>query len=134
MFSLLLLIVSVIAMTQFGVYYWRSLIAGLAAQPVPSQVCLAAGLDSDTPAAEDFGALLSLHRLTPGLQKRSDRLSALQLYFGLMGGIRQLTSTHMPAVAAWARSEMATCSRYVAVLLGARLEQNMACAAEIRSC
>src|SRR6202050_2474638 len=125
MFSLLLLIVSVIAMTQFGVYYWRSLIAGLAAQPVPSQVCLAAGLDSDVPAAEDFGALLSLHRLTPGLQKRSDRLSALQLYFGLMGGIRQLTSTHMPAVAAFARSEKATCLRYVAGLPCARLAQKM---------
>ena len=40
MFSFLLLIVSVIAMTQFGVYYWRSLIAGIAAQPVPSRVCM----------------------------------------------------------------------------------------------
>ncbi len=134
MFSFLLLIVSVIAMTQFGVYYWRSLIAGIAAQPVPSRVCMAAGLENDTPAAEDFGALVSLHRLTPGLDGHSDRLSALQLYFSLMGGIRRLTQVHVPAVERWASSEMSTCSRYVAVLLGQRLEQNLACAAEIRSC
>lgn len=134
MFSVVLLIVSVIAMLQFGVYYWRSVIAGIAAQAVSSRVCMAAGLETDTPAAEDFRALLSLHRLTPGLKGRPDRLSALQAYFNLMGAVRSLTQSHLPAVEGWARSEMATCSRYIAVLVGARLEQNLACAAEMRSC
>src|SRR5450759_196312 len=38
----------------------------------------------------------------------------------------------VPAMAKWADAEMATCSRYVAVLMDQHLERNMACAAQVR--
>ena len=133
MFSLLLLTLSVAAMAQFGVYYWRSLIAGVAAQAVPDRVCEAAGLNHLAPAAEDFAALVSLHRLTPDLEGPAGNLTALQVYYSAMAAITKLTKTSLPAAYQWASSEMSTCSRYVAVLVGQRLESNLACAAAIRS-
>jgi hypothetical protein len=133
MLSLILLIVSMAAMIQFSVYYWRSLVAGVAAQPVPSRVCMAAGLEHDAPGAEDFGALLSLHRLTPGLEGRPAKLSALQVYYKAMNGVQSAVSNRMPAIQNWAKSEMALCSRYVAVMVGERLDRNLACATAMRS-
>jgi hypothetical protein len=133
MFSVILLIVSVAAMIQFSVYYWRSLVAGVAAQPVSSRVCMAAGLDHDAPGADDFSALLSLHRLTPGLEGRPAKLGALQGYFLAMRGIQSLVSSRIPAIENWAKSEMALCSRYVAVMVGERLDRNLACAAAMRT-
>lgn len=133
MFSLLLLALSLAALAQFGVYYWRSLVAGIAAQPVSDRVCEAAGLNHQVPAAEDFDALLSLHRLTPDLEGPAGKLTALQVYYSAMSAVRKLTQSALPAAARWAGSEMSTCSRYVAVLVGQRLESNLACAAAIRS-
>src|SRR2546430_17637074 len=34
MFSLMLLAISIIALSQFALYYWRAVLAGVAAQPV----------------------------------------------------------------------------------------------------
>ncbi len=34
MFAAILLSVSVVALTQFGLYYWRAVLAAVAAQPV----------------------------------------------------------------------------------------------------
>lgn len=133
MFSLLLLTLSVAAMAQFGLYYWRSLVAGIAAQPVSDRICEAAGLKHQVPAAEDFAALLSLHRLTPDLEGPAGNLTALQVYYSAMAAISNLAKSSVPAAARWASNEMSTCSRYVAVLVGQRLESNLACAAAIRS-
>jgi hypothetical protein len=38
----------------------------------------------------------------------------------------------VPAMASWANTEMATCSRYAAVLMEQHLERNMVCAAQVR--
>jgi hypothetical protein len=35
-------------------------------------------------------------------------------------------------MANWANAEMATCSRYIAVMMEQHLERNMACAAQVR--
>jgi hypothetical protein len=128
MTSVVILILMVGAMAQFGLHYWRSLIAGYAAQPLSERFPLFSGLECETPQAEDFGALLSLHRLTPTLGRRQDNLSTLRAYYTAVGVLCRL-----PALRQWAEREMATCSRYVAVLVDQRLTQNLAYAAEMRS-
>jgi hypothetical protein len=128
MISVLLLILSVGAMVQFGLYYWRSLISGYASQPLSERFPLFSGLQHETPAAEDFGALLSLHRLTPTLGRRADSLSGLRAYYTAISVLCRL-----PALQNWAKQEMAICSRYVAVLVDQRLTQNLAYAHEMRS-
>jgi hypothetical protein len=128
MISVIILIAAIGAMVQFGLYYWRSMIAGYASQPLSERFPLFSGLKSEIPEAEDFGALLSLHRLTPTMGHRQDGLTGLRAYYSAVSILCKL-----PALQAWAKQEMATCSRYVAVLVDQRLTQNLAYAAEMRS-
>jgi hypothetical protein len=128
MISVVILILMVGAMAQFGLYYWRSLIAGYASQPLSERFPAFSGLERETPMAEDFGALLSLHRLTPTMGHRQDNLSTIRAYYTAASVL-----CHLPVLRKWAQQEMATCSRYVAVLVDQRLTQNLAYAAEMRS-
>ena len=128
MISVVILIAAAGALAQFGLYYWRSLIAGYASQPLSERFPAFSGLEHESPEAEDFGALLSLHRLTPTLGRRADSLSALRAYYTAVSVLCRLPALHQ-----WAQREMATCSRYVAVLVDQRLTQNLAYAAEMRS-
>lgn len=128
MMSYLILIASAIGLTQFGVNYWRSLIAGTAAQPLSERVFAAAGLSGSTPGAEDFAKLASVLRLAPAMD-RPVKLRGVQVYFSAMSALR-----HLPALSTWAQSEMSTCSRFLAVILDQRLSQNLTCAADARSC
>jgi hypothetical protein len=129
MITVLMLIAALVGLAQFGVSYWRSMLASTAAQPLSERFCAASGLEHRAPSATDFSAILSLHRLTPGLDNRPGRLSGLQTYYSVMDALRKL-----PALNQWAQSEMATCSRYLAVIVDQRLSNNLACAAEMRSC
>ncbi|MFZ0819246.1 MAG: hypothetical protein WAM91_04200 [Candidatus Acidiferrales bacterium] len=128
MISVVILIAAMGATAQFGLYYWRSTIAGYASQPLSERFPLFSGLDHETPVAEDFGALMSLHRLTPTLGARQDSLTTLRAYYSAVSVLCKL-----PALHEWAQGELATCSRYVAVLVDQRLTQNLAYAAEMRS-
>lgn len=128
MISVLMLIAALIGLTQFGVSYWRSMLASTAAQPLSERFRTASGLQYGTPSASDFGAILSLHRLTPGLDNQPSRLRGLQVYYSLVDSLRKL-----PALNQWAQSEMTTCARYLAVLVDQRLSNNLACATEMRS-
>ena len=128
MFSVFILITALAGMAQFGLFYWRSLISGYASQPLSERFPQFAGLEHETPDAEDFGALLSLHRLTPTMGSRQNGLTTLRAYYTAVSVLCRL-----PALHEWAQREMATCSRYVAVLVDQRLTQNLAYAAEMRS-
>jgi hypothetical protein len=129
MITVLMLIAALIGLAQFGVSYWRSMLASTAAQPLSERFRAAIGLAHGTPSASDFSTILSLHRLTPGLDNQPSRLRGLQIYYSLVDSLRKL-----PALNQWAQSEMATCTRYLAVVVDQRLSNNLACAAEMRSC
>jgi hypothetical protein len=129
MISVLMLIAALVGMVQFGVSYWRSMLASTAAKPLSPRFCTASGLEHRKPAAADFSAIMSLHRLTPGLDNRPSPLRGLQVYYSVVDSLRKL-----PALNQWAQSEMTTCARYLAVVVDQRLSNNLACAAEMRSC
>jgi hypothetical protein len=129
MITLLILIAALVGLAQFSVSYWRSMLASTAAKPLSERFCNAIKLEKGKPSAADFSDILSLHRLTPGLDNRPSRLRGLQAYYSTMGTLRRL-----PALNKWAQSEMTTCARYLAVIVDQRLSNNLACAAEMRSC
>jgi len=129
MISLLMLIAALVGLVQFSVSYWRSMLASTAAQPLSERFCTAVGLEAGKPSASDFSDILSVHRLTPGLDNRPSHLRRLQAYYSAMTALGKL-----PALNKWAQSEMTTCARYLAVIVDQRLSNNLACAAEMRSC
>src|SRR5260221_10479614 len=54
MFSAMLLAISIVALGQFAVFYWRAVVAGIAAQPISEQVLAAAKVESDAIRGDDF--------------------------------------------------------------------------------
>jgi hypothetical protein len=128
MIAAILFTVSMVALVQFGVYYWRAVIAGVASKTVSERIRLAAGLSTSTIGAQDFHNILILNDLTPELQGPAGSFMAIRTYYSI---IKKLGSI-IPAMANWSTAEMATCARYVAVLMDQHLERNMATAAQMR--
>ncbi len=133
MFSVLLLAISIVALAQFGVFYWRAVVAGIAAQPVSGQVLAAANVNTGRLRGEDYRSLAQLHKLTPDICAQSSGLGLVPLYFELIHAIGKLASGRIAALAEWAESERALCARYAAVRIDRRLQANLELAASMRS-
>ncbi len=127
MIAAVLFIISAVALGQFGLYYWRAVLAGVAAQPLSERMREAVGI-AGAVGAGDFGTMMNLHDLTPGLREHNEGLRAVRVYYRTLKSISRI-----PQAAEWANREMTTCACYVAVLLDRRLTANLECAAEIRS-
>jgi len=133
MFTTMLLTISVIALSQFALYYWRAVLSGVAAQPVSDRVLAAAQVQNGRLTGEDFAHLAGLHDLTPELNPGRGGLGLVRLYFRAIGGLKSATG-RMPAVAGWIDRERVICARYAAVQIDRRLQTNLALAAALRSC
>jgi hypothetical protein len=134
MFAAMLFAISIVALTQFAAYYWRAMLAGVAAQPVSERVLEAAGAFSGQLTGQNFETLLSLHRVTPELRSGSNKLRSVRLYYSLVEAIGAAAGTHLPAITAWSAREAAVCARYAAVQIERRWQANLELAAAIRSC
>ena len=134
MFAAMLFAISIVALSQFAVYYWRAMLVGAAAQPVSERILAAAGVRNGKLTGEDFRALLGLHDLTPELRSGGKGLALVRVYYALVEGIASLVGRSMPAVAAWSERELAVCARYAAVQIDRRLQINLELAASMRSC
>jgi hypothetical protein len=134
MFSALILAISIVALAQFGAFYWRAVVVGIAAQPVSGQVLAAANLETGTLCGEDYRSLAQLHQLTPDICAKSSGLGLVPLYFKLIHAIGKLASGRIIALADWAESERVLCARYAAVQIDRRLQANLEFAASMRSC
>jgi hypothetical protein len=134
MFSVMLFAISIVALTQFALYYWRAVLAGVAAQPVSDRVLAAACVETGSLTGRDFEKLVGLHDLTPDLNPDRGGLGLVRLYYRVIGGLSALASSRIPALAAWIEQERTICARYAAVQIDRRLQANMALAASFRSC
>ena len=133
MLSAMLLAISAGALTQFAMYYWRAVVASVASQPISDRVLAAARLE-DGVTADDFAVFVRLYELTPRLQTREQGLGLVRAYQSIMSFVSQATGSHFPRVTAWSRREMTMCARYAAVCVDRRLQENLSCAAAMRSC
>lgn len=128
MIATVLFMVSVVAFAQFGLYYWRATISGIAAQAISDRIRVAAGISSAAIGARDFGNIIILNDLSPDLRGPNGSFWGIRTYYAAVRSLGRI----VPAMASWAEAEMATCSRYIAVLMDQHLERNMACAAQAR--
>ena len=133
MFSAMLLTISVVALSQFALYYWRAVLAGVAAQPVSGRVLEAAHVADGELRGRDFQVLAELHDLTPDLQAGPGGLGLVRLYYKFVEAISQVAG-RLPSVTEWADRERMICARYAAVQIDRRMQANLAMAAAIRSC
>src|SRR5438309_10884184 len=67
MFSAMLLAISIVALSQFALYYWRAVLAGVAAQPVSDRVLVAAQGENGCFTPHHCQTLVGLPYLTSAL-------------------------------------------------------------------
>jgi hypothetical protein len=134
MFAAMLFAISIVALSQFGIYYWRAVLAAVAGQPVSDGVLAAAGVANGRVTANDFGTLAGLHELTPNLIPSGGGLGLVRMYYRAVDGVSVRIGRHMPSVAAWCDQELTVCARYAAVQIDRRLQANLELAASLRSC
>ncbi|HTQ61361.1 MAG TPA: hypothetical protein VMI32_14125 [Candidatus Solibacter sp.] len=130
----MLLAISIVALSQFALYYWRAVLAGVAAQPVSDRVLAAANLDAGRMTAQDFETFAGLHDLTPDLQTNGGGLTLVRAYYRVLEGLGAFAVGRMPAMAEWCERERVTCARFAAVQIDRRLQANLQLAAALRSC
>ena len=133
MFAAILLSVSVVALSQFGLYYWRAVLAAVATQPVSEGVLAAARVDNRLVTGEDFETFATLHDLTPTLDPRAGGLGFVKTYFSIVNKIAAVASNRLPGLTNWCDAERAVCARYAAVQIDMRLQMNLQVAASYSS-
>jgi hypothetical protein len=128
MVAAIIFVVSVAAFAQFGLYYWRATISGVAANAISERIRVAAGITHEGIGAQDFRNILILKDLSPDLQGASGGFATIRAYYSIIEKLGRIA----PAMASWANAEMTTCARYAAVVMDQHMERNMACAAQAR--
>ena len=134
MSSAMLLAISIVALSQFALYYWRAVLAGVAAQPVSDRVLVAAQVENGRLTPQHFQTLAGLHDLTPDLFPNRGGLGLVRLYYKVIEGLDAFLGKSIPTLAVWSEREQVLCARYVAVQVGLRLQANLDLAASLRSC
>ena len=134
MFAAMLFAISAVAITQFGMYYWRAVLASVASQPVSESVLAVISAENRPLEAADFVQFAGLHAMTPDLTPRGRGLAMVRFYYGLTRALNMMVGVRVPAVAQWIEQEGTICARYAAVQIDHRLQANMELAAALRSC
>ena len=134
MYSAMLLAISIVALSQFALYYWRAVLAGVAATPVSDRVLVAAQVENGRVRPDDFQTLSGLHHLTLDLYPNRSGLGLVRLYYKLIEGLDVFLGKKIPAFAVWSESERVICARYAAVQVDRRLQANLDLAASLYTC
>src|ERR1700746_1315502 len=112
MFSAMLLTISIVALSQFAIYYWRAVLAGVAAQPVSDRVMVAAHVENGRLMPQHFQTLAGLHDLTPDLNPNRGGLRLVRFYYRMIEGLDGLIGKKIPTFALWSERERFICARY----------------------
>ncbi len=114
------------ALVKFGIAQWRAIWITAANQPLSESLQLAAGIDGAHVCAGDFKTLMNLcNELSPDLKKQSPWLREVSFYYRSVEKLEHAFRMKLPAISKWAKSEMQTCSRYVAVVLDQSLSMSL---------
>jgi hypothetical protein len=126
MIAALILAISLVALCRFSLYYWRALLAEVAAQPVFDGILEAARVEGGSVTGRDFAMLSGLHDLTP---VGRGGLGLIRFYYRIVDNLGAAAGRYLPVVAGWSERELATCARYAAVHIDRRRQANLELAA-----
>jgi len=133
MVAALILVISGAMLAQFVVFFWRANMLAIAAQPLSESLTSAQTGFSAALNLNDFEAVAAMSKLCPSVTLSSAKLLPVRAYYQAMRVISLLFAA-MPQASSWARQEMASCTRYVAVSMDRCLQSNQDYVAALRSC
>jgi hypothetical protein len=118
-----------VACGHLALLYWRALMRKVASKPLSDRIHAVRKANDEPIGSRDFRPILGLYDMTPGLGGARKALTTIRSYYWVIERVGPV----VPGMNTWAESEMATCSRYVAVIVDQHLERNMAFAAKMRA-
>ena len=133
MLGIVILALSAAALGQFVIFYYRAVLASVAAQPLTGHIQQVEGFPNQPLRAEDFATLVSLQGICPQVGPDARSLRAAQVYYGILSAIKQTINGFIPGLLAWTEREQTICTQFAAVLLDQRLARTAAAAAQMRS-
>ena len=130
-----ILFLSMAVLAEFSVAHWRSMWLAVAAQPLSQSLAAATGIADRAIGADDFERLVSTsQQLCPtGIGSSGTSLKQVRAYYRVMRALDGLCAKQMPALSAWIKTELVSCSRYAAVVLDQRINANVAFATNARN-
>ncbi len=133
MVGILILVFSLAALGQFGVFYFRAVLASVASQPLTGYVQQIEGFPSRPLRGADFQQLIELQQLCPQVDPDGRSLRAARTYYRLLATLKHLINGFVPSLYGWAEREQTLCAQFAAVLIDQRLARTAATAADMRS-
>ena len=133
MFAALILAISIVALLQFALNYWRAILEGVDTQAVSEGILEAARVENGRVTGGDFAMLTGLYDLIPDLNPGRGGLGFVRLYYRIVDGIGAVAGRYMPVAAGWSERELAICARYAAVHIDSRRQATLELAASARS-
>lgn len=133
MIAALILVISGAMLAQFTLFFWRASMLAIAAEPLSETLNSAQTSYSQALNLDDFNAVAAMSKMCPGVTLSSARLWPVRAYYQAVRLASWLSSAAVPQADSWARQEMASCTRYLAVSLDRCLQSNQAYVAGLRS-
>jgi hypothetical protein len=118
-----------ITCAQFGISWWRAMVAHVAEHPLSARGRAVAERWASA-GARDFHALVSLNETCPFA---SSELGAVRVYFAVLEKLKNLAVRFSPTLSQWANHEMDVCFRYAVVRVDERLTRAHSMMAEMRN-
>jgi len=125
---IVVLTLSLAALSQFGLYLWRAAILSVAAESLSADEKTTTLLNN-----KDFKSLTAIHDICPQFGRPGLKLQFVQAYYQAVQGISNLCRMGLPSVREWAAVEMSVCTRAAAVLVDQRMRSTQACYAQVSS-
>jgi hypothetical protein len=125
----LILALSAVAMTQFGLYLWRAAIISIAAESYSDGgSCSGGGGKRSNPLHKhDFHSLSAIHDICPTFERPNMHLQLVRAYYRAVQVIGNLCEERISPIANWAAVELDLCTRCAAVLVDQRRRSTQAC-------
>ncbi|MGB6877108.1 MAG: hypothetical protein WBD87_13855 [Candidatus Acidiferrales bacterium] len=133
MIAALILVISGAMLAQFLVFFWRANMLAIATEPLSENMSSAQKNFSPALKLDDFATVAAMSKICPSVTVSPAKLWQVRAYYQVVRVASWLCSAIMPQANAWARQEMASCTRYVAVSMDRCLQSNQAYLAALRS-
>jgi len=134
MIASLIFVISGAMLAQFVLFFWRANMLAVAGQPVSDRLRLMESSFANAMNQNGFSTITALSQICPNMGAlRSIKLWPVRSYHRAMRFTAYLCSAAIPQASAWAQTEMAACTQYVAVSMDLRVQSNQAFVAELRS-
>jgi hypothetical protein len=131
-----ILVISVAALMQFGMFAWRASLLRTVSEQYVNEADASVQPYPNLLSSTSFAEVKAVYReLCPELENsRASNLGAVSVYYAVMSFLGRVGSAILPAEGFnWTQREMALCTQYATVRLSQRLERNISIVNQARS-